>query len=253
MDGAEPAVAGQYTIPCVLVLALDTTTRGGSVAVLRDDVVLALTKGDGSRTHGERLPGEIEATLARAGIAAREVDLLAVASGPGAFTGLRIGLATIQGLAMVIGKPVVGVSALEALADAVWHDDPSIARIVTWMDAQRGEVFAEAHWRVNTSGAIDHSSAMVATPSTALAAVPFSTDEDVVFAGDGAVRYRDVIARQGGPGARLLDAAPTLAPAVARRGRRLAEAGAAGPPHALQPLYVRRPDAELDRERNTER
>ncbi|MGH9174978.1 MAG: tRNA (adenosine(37)-N6)-threonylcarbamoyltransferase complex dimerization subunit type 1 TsaB, partial [Vicinamibacterales bacterium] len=87
----------------MLILALDTTTRDGSVAVSRDDTILAVVRGDGSRTHAERLPREIERALTQAGASARNLDLLAVASGPGAFTGLRIGLATIQGLAMVLG------------------------------------------------------------------------------------------------------------------------------------------------------
>ncbi len=73
--------------------------------------------GDAARTHGERLPGEIDRALVEAGVAARDLDLLVVASGPGAFTGLRIGLAAIQGLAMVTRVPVVGVSALDALAE----------------------------------------------------------------------------------------------------------------------------------------
>ena len=75
-----------------------------------------------------------------AGVGMRDVDLLAVASGPGSFTGLRIGIATIQGLAMAHGKRVVPVSALEALARAAVN--PPIDTIAAWMDAQRGEVFA---------------------------------------------------------------------------------------------------------------
>ena len=100
----------------MLILSLDTTTRGGSVAVLLDDRVLALVEGDGTRTHGERLPGELERALAEAGQPLSAIDLLAVASGPGAFTGLRIGMAAMQGLALVTGRPVVGVSGLDALA-----------------------------------------------------------------------------------------------------------------------------------------
>src|SRR5262245_30745164 len=101
----------------MIVLALDTTTRGGSVAVADDDRILAVVTGDESRTHGERMPGEIAKALESASIPRARIDLLAVATGPGAFTGLRIGLAAIQGLAMTLNKPVVGVSALDALAD----------------------------------------------------------------------------------------------------------------------------------------
>lgn len=231
----------------MLVLALDTTTRGGSVGVLRDDTVLALVDGDGSRTHGERLPGEIDKALVEAGISPRDLELLAVASGPGAFTGLRIGLAAMQGLAMVLGTPVVGVSALDALAETVWRESEGVAGVVTWMDAQRGEVFAASYTDAGTAGGVHGSVPIVAAPCTALTAVPFARDQAVVFAGDGALRYRAIISDAWGNRARLVDPVPALAPAVARLGQRLAAAGAAGPPHALQPLYVRRPDAELDR------
>src|SRR2546425_2677813 len=94
------------------VLALDTTNRAGSVALVEDDRVVDERAGDASRTHGERLPGE----LAQLGAPWPTIDVFAVASGPGSFTGLRIGIATMQGLALVTGRRVIGVSALDALA-----------------------------------------------------------------------------------------------------------------------------------------
>ena len=100
----------------MLVLALDTTTRGGSVAVARDGRVLDLLEGDAARPHAERLPGDLVTSLERAGASLADVDVFAVAVGPGSFTGLRIGIAAIQGCAFAAGRPVVGVSALEALA-----------------------------------------------------------------------------------------------------------------------------------------
>lgn len=234
----------------MLVLALDTTTRAGSVAVTRDDDLLALVEGDASRTHGERLPGEIERALAIAKIAPQQLDLLVVSSGPGAFTGLRIGLAAIQGLAMVLDKPVVGVSALEALAEVARTEMKMAAAtaIAPWMDAQRREVFAAAYDVSNGAvhGVIEP---MVGSPEPMLRALPFSTSRDVIFIGDGAVRYAHQIRDARGANAHIVDSVPLLAPALARLGRVRAAAGEAGPPHALKPLYVRRPDAELDRER----
>src|SRR5262245_17667106 len=123
------------------VLALDTTTRDGSVAVVEDDRVLVERGGDPARTHGERLPGDILIALHEAGLALQDVDLFAVAVGPGSFTGLRVGIATIQGLAFVGQRRVVPVSALLALAHAGSRDLPVGARIGAWMDAHRGEVF----------------------------------------------------------------------------------------------------------------
>jgi tRNA threonylcarbamoyladenosine biosynthesis protein TsaB len=236
----------------VLVLGLDTTTRGGSVAVLQDDDVLALVEGDESRTHGERLPGEIDRALQRAGLEPRALDLLAVASGPGAFTGLRIGLAAMQGMAMVLHKPVAGISALAALAAIAREVNPSARRIVTWMDAQRAEVFSATFADPVEAGVgPEGTEPIVGRPEAALAAVPFAREDDVVFVGDGALRYRTLIADAWGDRGRVLDPVPPLAPAIARLARRAALTGQAGPPHALKPLYVRRPDAVLDRERQT--
>jgi tRNA threonylcarbamoyladenosine biosynthesis protein TsaB len=234
----------------VLILALDSSTRAGSVAVARGDELLAIVEGDASRTHGERVPEEIERALAMAGVAARDLDLLAVSSGPGAFTGLRIGLAAIQGLAMVLGKLVVGVSALDALADTARteFDVTAGGRVATWMDAQRGEIFAAAY-RVGGPEPDVVMEPMVGSPTAMLQVLPFAPADAITFVGDGAGHHRQQIERAR-PAARVVPSMPLLAPALARLAQRRAEAGAAGPPHALQPLYVRRPDAELDRERH---
>jgi tRNA threonylcarbamoyladenosine biosynthesis protein TsaB len=132
----------------MLILALDTTTRPGSVALLRDGDLLAVESGDASQPHAERLPGEIVRLLSRHGFDVRAVDLFAVAAGPGSFTGLRIGIATMQGLAFALGRPVVGVSVLDALAllgaDQVAMDDwaeRGQPLVGAFMDAQRAEVF----------------------------------------------------------------------------------------------------------------
>ena len=103
----------------MLILSLDTTTRGGSCAVTDNERVLAVVAGDESRTHAERLPAELARALEVAGVERARIDVLAVAIGPGAFTGLRIGIAAMQGLAMALNRPVAGVSALDALAAQV--------------------------------------------------------------------------------------------------------------------------------------
>src|ERR1700674_3345139 len=115
-------------------MALDTTTRAGSVALVEDDRVVDERSGDLSRTHAQRLPGEILALADRHHVAMRDVDVFAVASGPGSFTGLRIGIATIQGLALATNRPVVAVSTLEALAHAASRDLAPGALVAAWMD-----------------------------------------------------------------------------------------------------------------------
>src|SRR5438445_13751240 len=96
------------------VLALDTTSAAGSVALVDDARVIAERRGDPSRTHAERLPAEIIELLDAHGMAISAIDLFAVASGPGSFTGLRIGLATMQALAFVRRRRLVGGPALDA-------------------------------------------------------------------------------------------------------------------------------------------
>ena len=226
------------------MVALDTTTRAGSVAVAEGDRMIAVVAGDDSRTHGERLPGEMARALDQAGITREQIDLLAVATGPGAFTGLRIGLAAMQGLAMTLGKPVIGVSALDALAEQAGDSGADV--IVPWMDAQRGDVFATL---------IDRSSGT--TIETPVAANPRSLVEAwrshlagrrAIFIGDAAARDAAIIDGMREP--RWETRSPSaLAPQIAILGHRRAQKGEAGPPHALEPIYVRRPDAEIERER----
>jgi tRNA threonylcarbamoyladenosine biosynthesis protein TsaB len=265
----------RYDHTAVLTLALDTTTRAGSVAIVRDAEVLAVVCGDAALTHGERLPAEIEQALHAAAMRAADLQLLAVASGPGAFTGLRIGLAAVQGLAMVLNIPVVAVSALDALAlsarpltpdppgrplTPIPLPAPPLTPLAAWIDAARGEVFAAfyefaAMERVAypgptsdpnpTSDPAPTSDPVVSTPGALLAALP--PGRDVLFVGDGAVKYREQILQHAGGRHCVIAPPAALAPLIAHLGIAAAARGEAGPPHALQPLYVRRPDAELER------
>lgn len=228
----------------LLILALDTTTRGGSVAVLDDDRVLAVVRGDQSRTHGERLPGEMATALADAGIPRDKVDLLAVATGPGAFTGLRIGLAAMQGLSMTLARPVIGVSALDALLEQAAGSDAEL--IVPWMDAQRGDVFATL---IERSPRTVIRPPIAANPSVLLTEwKPLLAHRSAIFIGDAASRDAAVIATHAA-GRTDVRAPEPLAPQIARLAWRKALNGDAGAPHGLEPIYVRRPDAEIERER----
>jgi len=211
--------------------------------VAQDDRVLALLPGDESRTHGERLPSEIAAVLDRAAVSREQIDLLAVATGPGGFTGLRIGLSAIQGLSMTLNKPVAGVSTLQALAAQV--SDPDVAFIAPWMDAQRGDVFATL---IEAKTATEIEAPVAEHPSRVLQRWRSQLlQQRVVFVGDAVTRDATLIASLGN-GAWHVQSPGPLAPQIAMLGKRLAEQGRAGPPHALIPVYVRRPDAEIERE-----
>lgn len=228
----------------MVILALDTTTRAGSVAVTRDQQLLALVPGDAARSHSERLPGEIESALRLAGLQRADLDLLAVATGPGAFTGLRIGLAAMQGLAMTLNRPVIGISALDALAAEA--SDGRVALVAPWMDAQRGEVFASL---LDVVSGLTLESPLAAAPAAVLEAWrPHLAGKAAVFIGDAAARDAALIAAAGA-GQWITRMPPDLAPALARIAGVRAARGEAGLPHQLSPIYVRRPDVEIERER----
>ncbi len=234
----------------MLILALDTTTRAGSVALVRDGVPLDVFVGDAGRTHAARLPGDLLDRLGRQGLRLADVDLFAVAAGPGSFTGLRIGIATIQGVAFALRRPVVGVSALDALAVAAapTPDEPA-GLIAAWMDAQRGEVYASLV-RVlgRTPQILD--GPMVGRPDTVLSRwAGHVAEARVTFIGDGALAYRDHVLEAAPFTTRVVERVPPLGPAIADLAAQAAAAGATTSPHAIRPLYVRRPDAELARER----
>jgi tRNA threonylcarbamoyladenosine biosynthesis protein TsaB len=242
----------------MLVLALDTTTRPGSIALVRDDDVLAVAAGDAARTHAERLPAGIVQILAAARVDLKAIDVFAVAAGPGSFTGLRIGIATIQGLAFALGRPVVAVSSLDALARiAAELESGSSALVAAWMDAQRSEVFA-ALYRVLRSDPGASKGSELATidgpVSEPPAAVldrwqPLAAGHTIRVAGDGVSRYREVLAEHLGSRFEAVEPLPPLAPVIARIAVREAQAGRGVAPHAVRPIYVRRSDAELARDR----
>jgi len=232
------------------VIALDTTTRAGSAALIDGDRVVDERAGDGARTHALRMPGEIVDLAAANGWALSDADLFAVASGPGSFTGLRIGIATIQGLAFVHARRVVAVPVLDALAHAAAGDLPHGSVIGVWMDAHRGDVFA-ALYRVNGAAPFSRArlteleGATVGRPAGTLSR--WRTRGDTVpalIAGDGAMLYASEIAEHS-PGT-IAVPSPQLAGAVGLVAVDRA-ADAVGPAQ-VRPFYVRRPDVEVTRD-----
>lgn len=229
----------------MVILALDTTTRASSAALARGDRMIEEAASDPAQPTAARLPADLIALLDRHGVALAAVDVFAVATGPGSFTGLRIGIATMQGLAFANRRPLIGVSAFDALAELTTA--PGAPSIATWVDAWRGEVYAAFYEERREAMA-----PTVDTPEsvlTALGARLAGNDPvHVRFVGDGAATYRDVIAQQLGPGASVAET-PLLAGAIAQLAGRAAARGERPLPHAIRPLYIRRPDAELARSR----
>ena len=232
------------------VLALDTTTRAGSVALIEDDRIVEERCGDGTRTHAARFPAEITAIVDAHHLTLADIDLYAVASGPGSFTGLRIGIATIQGLAFVHARRIVAVPALDALAHMASIDMPAGAVVAAWMDARRHEVFA-AIYRVTDAAPfsparlVELEGPTAGAPAATLARWAARPDwRPAAFAGDGAVLYADEIV--GGAFAARIVAPPPLAGAIGRLA--LARRMEAVEPGAIRALYVRRPDVEITRD-----
>lgn len=120
------------------ILAIETSTLTGSVALLEDDSIIGEITLSVSVQHSERLMPAIDQLLCDASTKPSDIDLYAVATGPGSFTGLRIGIAAAQGLSLSQGRPVIGVSTLEALA---FHGAFFPGLIVPLLDAYRGEVY----------------------------------------------------------------------------------------------------------------
>ncbi len=251
----------------MLIVAVDTTTRAGSLALVRDGKLLDTVIGDAHRTHGERLPGDLLRLLARHGLDVGAVDIFAVAAGPGSFTGLRIGIAAIQGFALANRRSVVAVSALEALAAMGFGTAAVGARrpLAVWMDAQRGEVYS-AVYRHDAPAASRTPAAgrNAAGELTALAEPAVAAPELTIerwrsqpwwpiarFIGDGAVVYRSRLVSALGPEVTILEPTPPLAPAIGAIAEARARRGEAVAPHAVRPIYVRRPDAELARDRQS--
>ena len=210
------------------------------MALWRDGAATGRPGAD-TRSHAERLPLEAMAFLSEHGCALAAIHRFVVVAGPGSFTGLRVGVAAVQGWAMATGRMVAAVPTLDALVHSL-GETASEELIVSCLDGLRGEVFYGA-WR----GGHCVLPVTVGAPERAVADVSGVADvARVVIAGDGADRYASVWASAG-----WTPRAPrmTLAEAAARMAA--ADDANAMLPHAVRPNYVRRSDAEVVRDRKS--
>jgi tRNA threonylcarbamoyladenosine biosynthesis protein TsaB len=226
----------------MVLLALETVTPAGSLAICRDGHVVGQV-GNTTTPHAARLPMALVDYLASHGLALTDVDRLAVVCGPGSFTGVRIGMACVQGLAVTRGLDVAAVSTLEAIAEGWRAGLPGAPpqTVVACLDGMRGEVFfAPFLWDGHRMRSVGDAAVGAPSPS-----VVEELAGPVTVVGSGAVKYADVWRAAGVDTVR--DALEPLAASAARLA-----AGPAWPvvsPHALRPVYVRRPDVELARDR----
>jgi tRNA threonylcarbamoyladenosine biosynthesis protein TsaB len=221
------------------LLAADTSCRSCSVAVLSDGRVAAEVTTVTPRTHSAHLMHMVREALALAQAEVLDLDAFAVTVGPGSFTGLRIGISTVKGLAFAAGKPCIGVSSLEALAAAC---PPVPYDICSCMDARKRQVYAGV-FRQTGGRLLRIGEERAAGPEDILdtGGVPR------LFVGDGATAYADLIRARLGNLACM--AGPELGyPKAAVVARLACAACAEGPMPAtspLQPRYLRRSDSEL--------
>jgi tRNA threonylcarbamoyladenosine biosynthesis protein TsaB len=227
------------------ILALDTSTSLTTVAITIGERLAAESTFNADRTLSARLIPEIDHLLELAGFTVTDIDLFAASVGPGSFTGVRGGIATVQGLALAGGKPCVGFSSLTLLA----MNFPLAAYpVCPLLDARKSEVYA-ALFDCSTTIPTARISDCVLPPEHLLDLLPETGGTPVIFCGDGAVRYQEQIARR--MGARALFAPFPLNTSHAFNAAPLAlyalQNGIFTDPAHLLPTYLRASDAEINR------
>jgi tRNA threonylcarbamoyladenosine biosynthesis protein TsaB len=228
----------------VFLIALDTCDSRGSVAVLRDADALHTVVHESSEDYSSWLLPAVQAVLQAAGITLADLDAYAVAAGPGSFTGVRVGLATVKAWAEVYGRPIAAVSRLEALATQASQSAPYVA---AFADGRRGQVFGAMYRR--RSGELERiEEEMVIAPErfVAWAAETAGTGRIEWISSDPkSVVETPLWTMRQEAGESVQTASPILAPAIGRLGHRLALEKRLTDALSLDANYVRRTDAEV--------
>jgi tRNA threonylcarbamoyladenosine biosynthesis protein TsaB len=236
----------------MLSLALDTSTRWGRFALARPGELLAYRPLNVAGSYADALLPVIEDMLAETGLRKSDLEAVAVTSGPGSFTGVRIGVATAKGLAWGLGCSLAAVTSLAGMAAALLDDHPDAEYAVPALDARRGEIFSGVYTREG-GWVREVVPADAASPdawwSRILAAVP---DPDApAYGGDGSGlllgQGEDMRPELAGRGEPVLRSWSSAHPATARS-MALALAAGALPevhPFTLVPEYMRVSDAEV--------
>lgn len=218
------------------LLALDTATEACSVALWLDGelIVDALELAHG---HAGRILPMIDALLSARGLKLADLDGIAAGRGPGGFTGVRLAISVAQGLAFGAVLPVVGISNLAAVAQAMLDRDASVSDVLVCNDARMHEVYT-AHYRRAAAGdlAVLEGEERVAKPGTVLAP---AGARRLVGAGRGFSAHPALAARLGGAFAALDDGVLPQAGAIAKLAAAAFARGEGGPAETLQPVYLR--------------
>lgn len=221
------------------ILGIETATKTGGVAIVSELGVLAEYTLNIEVTHSERLMSTVDRVLKDTGLDMASIDGFGISIGPGSFTGLRIGLSTVKGLAFTTGRPVAAVPTLKALA---WNTPHARYPVCPLLDAKKKEVYA-ALYRQDGKDLVQEFPESVLS----LADLAGKVAGEVLFTGEGSRLFAGEIERLFGTRARLAPLAATVpsAASVAEIAFLMLQRGQRADPDALSPLYIRRPEAEL--------
>ena len=225
----------------MLILALDSTAVVASVALCRDEQVLACFTVKNGNTHSQTLLPMVEAVLKSAEVNISDIDLFACCTGPGSFTGVRIGTATIKGLAFSQNKPCVGVSTPEALAENLVPFDGVICPV---MNARRGQVY-------NALFTLENGELVRLCDDRAISVEELENEllelgRPFMLCGDGEAEFLR-LAKKSSPMAKSALLCDQNAICVAKVAQRLQKSGQSVSDAELKPTYLRLPQAERER------
>lgn len=226
----------------MLILAMDTSSKAASCALLRDGQLIGDWFLHVPMTHSQTMLPMVQSLLSAAEVSPEAIDAYAVTTGPGSFTGLRIGIAAVKGMATALEKPCIGVSTLEALAH---NAETFCGLVVPVMDARRSQVYT-AVFRGN-GRMLTRESEDEALSIEALRERLRTEQQPVLLVGDGAMLCQQALAELPHVAAapeRMQHQRASSAAAVAYR---LAQAGKTCTAHELAPSYLRLPQAERER------
>lgn len=223
----------------MLILGVETSTAQVSVAVGGHEGVIGLFEVARGRRHAEILAPAIEFVLRQADIGLDELGVIAVDTGPGLFTGMRVGLASAKALAQALRIPMIGISSLDLLAFPQRHTERVVVPVI---DARKGEVFWAMYRQV--PGGLQQVAAPTVGPVDELVADLLARSQEVLCVGDGAHRYRDEIL-EGYHCEIGEELYPSAAPLVKlAHARALREDWVS--PREITATYLRAPDAQIN-------
>jgi tRNA threonylcarbamoyladenosine biosynthesis protein TsaB len=236
----------KYGLECtiVLILALDTCDARGGVALLRGESLLRAEPHGTSEDYSSWLLPAVERVLAPNGLTLRDIELYAVAAGPGSFTGVRVGLTTVKAWSEVYGRPIASVSRLEALASEGVGSSPYVAAFI---DARRDQIFAALYRRQAAAlERIDHEMVIASEKFVEWCAAKAGSDSiDWISADPACLTKTPQWPARLASKETLHEVSALLSPRIGQLGHRLACQNRLTDALSLDANYVRRSDAEL--------